>query len=41
VAGGPLELEGYSLEVFGEQILTEVFVTADNLPAYLSGKLAL
>ena len=36
VAGKPLRLETYSLEVFGEQISTEVFVPAGELPAYLA-----
>lgn len=36
VAGIPLRLETYSSEVFGEQISTEVFVTAAELPAYLA-----
>jgi hypothetical protein len=36
VAGKPIQLETYSLEVFGEQISTEVFVPADELPAYLA-----
>lgn len=37
VAGKPIRLETYSLEVFGEQISTEVFVPAGELPAYLAG----
>lgn len=37
VAGRPTRLETYSLEVFGEQISTEVFVPAGELPAYLAG----
>jgi hypothetical protein len=37
VAGKPIRLETYSLEVFGEQISTEVFITAGELPAYLAG----
>jgi hypothetical protein len=36
VAGKPIRLEAYSLEVFGEQISTEVFVPALELPAYLA-----
>ena len=36
VAGRPLRLETYSLEVFGEQIQAEVFVRAGELPAYLA-----
>jgi hypothetical protein len=38
VAGMPVRLETYSVEVFGEQISTEVFVPAIELPAYLAGK---
>jgi hypothetical protein len=37
VAGRPIRLETYSLDLFGEQIPTEVFVTAEELPAYLAG----
>ncbi|MGB7922196.1 MAG: hypothetical protein WCF57_03010 [Pyrinomonadaceae bacterium] len=37
VAGRPLRLEIYSLEVFGEQLPQEVFVSADELPDYLAG----
>ena len=36
VAGRPVALEAYCVEVFGEQIPTEVFVTAGELPAYLA-----
>jgi hypothetical protein len=38
VAGRVIQLEGYTMEIFGEQISLEVFVTADALPAYLAGK---
>lgn len=37
VAGKAIRLEVYSMEVFGEQISTEVFVPAVELPAYLAG----
>ncbi|HEV7375479.1 MAG TPA: hypothetical protein VGN95_12220 [Pyrinomonadaceae bacterium] len=37
VAGEALRLETYSMKVFGEQISTEVFITASELPAYLAG----
>ena len=37
VAGRPIRLETYSLEVFGEQISMEVFVPTGELPAYLAG----
>jgi hypothetical protein len=40
LAGRPLPIEMYSLEVFGEQISLEVFVTVEELPAYLAGKRA-
>src|SRR5437870_1017404 len=36
VAGKPTPLESYCVEVFGEQIPTEVFVAAGELPAYLA-----
>lgn len=36
VAGRPIELEAYSLEVFGQQISPEVFVSSAELPAYLT-----
>jgi hypothetical protein len=37
VAGRPIKLETYSMEVFGEHIAAEVFVQADELPVYLAG----
>ncbi len=37
VAGKPIKLEVYSLEVFGEQISLEVFVPPAHLAAYLAG----
>lgn len=37
VAGKALRLEGYTQKVFGEQISMEVFVPAEELPAYLAG----
>lgn len=37
VAGRPIRLETYSLEVFGEHIPAEVFVQADELASYLAG----
>jgi hypothetical protein len=37
VAGKALPLEVYSLELFGEQMPLEVFVSADRLPTYLAG----
>jgi len=36
VAGKPTSLESYCVEVFGEQIPTEVFVAAVELPTYLA-----
>ncbi|HEY0079618.1 MAG TPA: hypothetical protein VGB73_13475 [Pyrinomonadaceae bacterium] len=38
VAGRPLQLESYSLEVFGQQIALEVFVPRAQLAAYLAGR---
>ena len=38
VAGKVIRLEVYSLEVFGQQISTEVFVPAVKLSAYLAGE---
>jgi hypothetical protein len=37
VAGKPVQLEVYSLEVFGEHISLEVFVPPAHLAAYLAG----
>ncbi len=37
VAGLPVQLEVYSLEVFGQQIPLEVFVPPAHLAAYLEG----
>jgi hypothetical protein len=37
VAGEAIRLEVYSVEVFGEKISMEVFVSAVELPAYLAG----
>ena len=37
VVGKPIQLETYSLEIFGEQIPTEVFMSTEELPAYLAG----
>lgn len=37
VAGRPVPLEMYGMEVFGEQLSPEIFVTAGELPAYLEG----
>jgi hypothetical protein len=37
VAGRPVRLETYSLEVFGTRIPMEVFIAAGELPAYLAG----
>ena len=37
IAGRMIQLEAYSLEVFGEQISMEVFVPAGEVEAYLSG----
>jgi hypothetical protein len=38
VVGREIQLETYSLEVFGEQISLEVFVPAVEIQAYLAGK---
>ncbi|MBV9210239.1 MAG: hypothetical protein JOZ52_06400 [Acidobacteria bacterium] len=35
LAGAPVELESYALEVFGEEIELEVFLTAEELEAEL------
>ena len=37
VAGRMIRLETYSLELFGKEIAAEVFVSANDLPAYLTG----
>ena len=36
VAGRAIQLEGYSMEVFGKHISMEVFVPAAELPSYLA-----
>lgn len=38
VAGVPVALDVYSLEVFGEHVPAEIFVPRERLPAYLAGE---
>lgn len=37
VAGRVIPIEDYSLEIFGQQMPMQVYVSADQLPAYLEG----